>query len=187
MRKKGMVIIGLIFIITVMLGYMLLSKETIERRIISGNVYKSSTEKASEVIEFSINPKDYIEYKGKELGKRRLLMEKYDTKVYLEPIKNQGEDLWVEWSFENNWWKKSGACFTYRDIIIENGKRLYSHANPNFEAIDQKGNRVNEDWGGGGSTYTYGFRIKKKAFDDCETIKVKLSDFNVVTYQISLK
>jgi len=32
---------------------------------------ESSTEKASEVLEFSINPKDYIEYKAM----RRLLME----------------------------------------------------------------------------------------------------------------
>lgn len=64
---------------------------------------------------------------------------------------------------------------------------MYSDANPNFEAVDHDGNRVNEDWGGGCSTYIYGFRIKKQIFDNCKSINVKLSDFNIVNYQISLK
>lgn len=165
---------------------MLFNKESMEKRIISGEFYKSNTEKALEVLEFSINPKDYINYKGKVLGKKLLLMEEYDTKVYLESIKSQGDDLWIEWSFENNWWKKSGTCFTYRAIVFKNGQRLYSDANPNFEAVDQDGNRVNEDWGGG-STYTYGFRIKKNVFENCKSINVKLSDFNTVSYRISLQ
>lgn len=186
MQKKRMSIIVLLVFIVAILGYNIFNEESMGRRIILGNFYESSTKKASEVLEFSINPKDYIWYKGDKLGERRLLMEKYDTKVYLEPILNQEDHLWINWTFENNWWKKSGTCFTYTDIRFEDGKRIYSNANPKFEAVDQDGNRVNDGWGGGGSTYTFGFHIEKQIFENCESINVKLSDFNIVNYRISL-
>ena len=186
MKKKTLAITAYIIFILVLVGFWLLNDEAMERRIISGKFYESSTEEAAEVLEFSINPKDYLGYKGEKLGERQLLMEKYDTKVYLEPIKSRGDDLWVNWSFENNWWKASGTCFTFRKIIYENGERLYSDANPSFSVVDENGNRVNEDWGGGGSTYNYGFRIERQVFEDCKSINVKLSKFNIVNYKISL-
>jgi hypothetical protein len=186
-KRKGMIAITIVIFIVIAMGYKLFNKESIERRILEGIYYESNTEKASDVLEFSINPKDYAGYKGKNLGERRLIMQKYDTKVYLEPILNQGDSLWIGWSFDNNWWRKSGTCFTYRDIIFESGKRLYSSVNTNFEAADQDGNRVNEDWGGGGSTYNYGFRIEKQVFENCKSINIKLSDFNILNYQINFK
>lgn len=187
MKKKGIVAITIVIFIVTVVGYQLFNKESVERRIVEGICYESNTEKALEVLEFSIDPIDYTGYKGEDLGERRLIMQKYDTKVYLEPIINQGDSLWIGWSFDNNWWKKSGTCFTYRDILFENGKRSYSSVNTNFVAIDQDGNRVNEDWGGGGSTYSYGFRIEKPVFENCKSINIKLSNFNVLNYQISFK
>lgn len=183
MTKKRMFTVVLAAVVLVIVGYFSFNEMSIERRIMEGEFYESNTERASEILTFSIHPKDYMgDIKG-DLGERRLLMEKYDTKVYLEPIKNQGAYLWIDWSFENNWWKQTGTCFTYRAIVYENEKRLYSSVSPIFEAVDQDGNRVNEDWGGGGSTYSYGFRIKKQVFENCERINVRLSNFNKVNYK----
>lgn len=179
--KRAILIIMVVASIMGILLYSAFNWEAVERRIVEGRFYETQTVKAKEVLAFSIYPKE--DYAYKVLGGRKLLMEKYDSKIFLEPLIDQGESYWVSWSFDNRWDLGEGECFTFREIRYENGKKLYSSANPIFEAFDQNGNRVNGSWGGGGSTYNYGFSLDKDIFEKADRIDIKFSNFNLMKYK----
>lgn len=113
-----------------------LSAESMERRIVSNTfLYTTTTSKADDVLAFTIIPSDY--QKQSELGQRKLLIENYDSEVYLEPLMDKGDEYWIGWSFDNSWYKREGTCFTFRSLVEgTNGNRLYTVANPNFQAVN---------------------------------------------------
>ncbi|EGW36916.1 hypothetical protein [Desulfosporosinus sp. OT] len=161
------------------------SAESIERRIVSNTLlYTATTSKAADVLDFIIIPNNYI--KQSELGQRKLLMKKYDSEVYLEPLKDMGDEYWISWSFDNNWDKQEGTCFTFRSLQEPdlNGNRLYSDANTKFQAVNENGQSIHGSWGGGGSTYNYGFNVNKEIFNSSKQIKVKLEGFNLMHYKL---
>lgn len=93
-----------------------LGEESMESRIVSNDfLYTTTTYKADEVLAFTIIPNDYL--KQSKLGQRRLLMDTYDSKVYLEPLIDNGDEYWVGWSFDNNWYKREGTVFTFRSLL----------------------------------------------------------------------
>lgn len=157
-----------------------------ERRIVSNSfLYTTTTSKTDEVLAFTIIPSDYL--KQSVSGQRKLLVKKYDSEVYLEPLIDYGDEYWIGWSFDNNWYKSEGTCFTFRSLLEDaNGNRLYTDANPNFQAVNENGQRINGSWGGGGSTYNYGFHVSKENYTKSERIDVKLEGFNLMNYKSRL-
>ena len=138
-----------------------------ERIIVSNTLYNTTTTKADEVLAFTIIPGDYL--KQSESGQRKLLMKKYDSEVYLEPLRDKDDEYWISWSFDNNWYKREGTCFTFRSLLEDtNGNRLYTDANPHFQAVNENGQSIHGSWGGGGSTYNYGFNVSKENFNKSE-------------------
>lgn len=158
-----------------------LSAESMERRIVSNTfLYTTTTSKADEVLAFTIIPSDYLEQS--ELGQRELLMKEYDSEVYLEPLIDKGDEYWIGWSFDNNWYKREGTCFTFRSLLEDtNGNRLYTNPDSNLQAVNENGS-----WGGGGSTYKYGFNISKESFNESKRIDIRLDGFNLMHYKLRL-
>ena len=157
-----------------------------ERRIVSNTLYTTTTSKADEVLAFTIIPSDYL--KQSESGQRKLLIKKYDSAVYLEPLRDKGDEYWIGWSFDNNWYKRKGTCFTFRSLQEPdtNGNRIYADANPNFQAVNENGQSIHGSWGGGGSTYNYGFNVSKENFNESERIDIKLEGFNLMYYKLKI-
>jgi hypothetical protein len=153
-----------------------------ERRIVSNAfLYTADTYKTDEVLVFTIIPNDYL--KQSELGQRKLLMDMYDSKVYLEPLVAKGDKYWIGWSFDNNRYKREGTVFTFRSLL-DNG--LYTDSNPNFQAVNEDGRSIHGSYGGGGSTYTYGFDISKENFNKSKRINIRLEGFNLMHYKLRL-
>lgn len=175
-----------ILIIIIYLLFTNLGVESMERRIVSNAfLYTTTTSKADDVLAFTIIPSDYL--KQTESGQRKLLMKKYDSKVYLEPLIDKDDEYWIGWSFDNNWYKREGICYTFRNLRVDtNGNRLYTDANPIFQAINEKGESIHGSWGGGGSTYNYGFNISKENFNESKRIEIKLEGFNLMHYKLRL-
>jgi len=163
-----------------------LSAESMERRIVSNTfLYTTTTYKADEVVAFTIIPSDYL--KQSELGQRKLLMKKYDSEVSLEPLMVKGDEYWIGWSFDDNWYKREGTCFTFRSLLEDtNGNRLYTDANPNLQAVNENGQSIHGSWGGGGSTYNYGFNVSKEMFNESKRIDIKLEGFNLMHYKLRI-
>ena len=175
--------------ILILFGFFLimnLRAETMESRIASNIFYNTTTSKADDILIFTIIPGNYL--KQSELGPRKLLMKKYDSEVYLEPLKDMGDEDWISWSFDNNWYKREGTVFTFRSLLEPDsfGNRHYSDANPNFQAVNENGQSIHGSWGGGGSTYNYGFNVSKENFNKSERIDVKLEGFNIMHYKLKL-
>ena len=153
-----------------------------ERRIVSDTLlYNTTTSKTDDVLAFSIIPSDYL--KQSELRQRKLLMKKYDSEIYLELLIDKGDEYWIGCSFDNNWHKIEGTVFTFRSLL---DNELYTDANPKFQAINEVGQRINGSWGGGGSTYNYGFNISKENFNKSKQIDIKLEGFNLMYYKLRL-
>jgi len=163
-----------------------LSAESMERRIFSNTfLYTTTTSKADEALAFTIIPRDYL--KQSELGQRKLLMKKYDSEVYLEPLIDKSDEYWIGWSFDNSWYKGEGTCFTFRSLLEDtNGNRLYTNANPNLQAVNENGQSIHGSWGGGGSTYNFGFNVSKEMFNESKRIDIKSEGFNLMHYKFRL-
>ncbi|KOA19716.1 hypothetical protein CLHOM_18050 [Clostridium homopropionicum DSM 5847] len=93
---------------------------------------ESSTEKASEVLEFNINPKDYIEYKAM----RRLLMGNYYFAI--NPTSNKTDGI-IEYAAYITISKDFNTAYGYTQNLIKNyGQGAYFKSSKDLKTPQNK-------------------------------------------------
>ncbi|WFD08701.1 hypothetical protein [Tepidibacter hydrothermalis] len=184
MTKKLILLVTILTLVILVAYLQYFNDEKIEDTIMTSDSYKTVFTKVDDVINFSINTKDYSIDNGKDIDIRKLIYEKYDCKVYLDKILNQEEKLWIHITFENDWNYKQGKGLTFKNIYYKNGEKICGFDSSELKVTDSKGDKIHASYGGGGSTYYYGFHIEKEDFQNNYILNVKLKGFNLVTYEL---
>lgn len=155
-----------------------------ERNIFNGSFYDIQQSDLGKEFTIEINLKDNINEVGKK-DVNRVIFNGNDTQVILDKIINENGRVDVFINSKINWHLRSGTCLSINNISDEMGYRTFSTGDISFVAADNKGKKLDAQFGLGPSELLV-FTFDKKDLADSDKIYIKVKGYKLTNYKFKL-